>query len=282
MPHARIPVEFIREHFTAIPDKDRPKAIALYLGLVLTSSELLLDGDLPEEVVLAIAHKIGISRGRYQRREVRKLGTSMASNGLLEMLPDGTYRLTDWQVFHSGSAAVNDARKQDAERKRRSRQQPAIPGVFDNARRDRPENVQPGHGPDTRAHVRRRQRQEELVRGEGLLRAETAVDQERATPTRPPLPESKQRLVLDLLNTIGDDAQAEENGNPPTIAVLNSLAADLPEGSLAKVLESAIRARDRRPKIRNLAGYVVNALQDERATAATLPPSGPHGTPRTT
>jgi hypothetical protein len=72
-----------------VPEKSAPRAIALYLELVLTSAEMLLDGLVPQHVALVCAHKIGISRSRYGRSEVSKLVHSLASAELAEVLQNG-------------------------------------------------------------------------------------------------------------------------------------------------------------------------------------------------
>lgn len=98
------------------------------------------------------------------------------------------------------------------------------------------------------------------VKDERSIKAETALNQPRERHA--PLPEDKQRAVLQLLDAIGDHAQdTDQNGHPPTITVLTSLAHQLPFGTLAKVHESLI---SKRPKPANRAGYAVAALQAER------------------
>lgn len=123
MPHARIDVAFVREHFAAVPEKTRPAALALYLELVITSAELLLDGVLPLQVVLAGAHEIGISRGRYARSEVHKIGTSLAESGLVELHENDNWTLIYWAEHHSARDYVEGRRKADADRKARARGQ---------------------------------------------------------------------------------------------------------------------------------------------------------------
>jgi hypothetical protein len=66
------------------------------------------------------------------------------------------------------------------------------------------------------------------------------------------LPFQNERLVVELLAAIGDDA---DEGTP---AVVRSIAAKLPEGAIAKVIESVRSSRKR-----NRAEYAVKALQGE-------------------
>lgn len=134
MPYARIDVAFLRDHFETVPEKDRARAIAVYLELVLTSAELLLDGQVPQHVALLCAHKIGISRSRYGRSEVSKLMHSLASAELLDVREDQTLALRYWADHHNSRASVDDRRKQDVERKRAKRTQQTIPGLGMNVR----------------------------------------------------------------------------------------------------------------------------------------------------
>jgi hypothetical protein len=138
MPYARIDVAFLRDHFETVPEKERARAIAVYLELVLTSAELLLDGQVPQHVALLCAHKIGISRSRYGRSEVSKLMHSLASAELLDVLEDGTLALRYWPDHHSSRASVDDRRKQDVERKRAKRPQQTIPGLGTSFRNGKP------------------------------------------------------------------------------------------------------------------------------------------------
>ncbi|MFL5911433.1 MAG: hypothetical protein ACJ768_12765 [Gaiellaceae bacterium] len=160
MPHAKIDVVFIREHFAAVPEKTRPAALALYLELVVTSAELLLDGHLPLQVVLAGAHEIGISRGRYGRAEVSKISTSLTEAGLVEVHNDDTWQLTHWAEHHNAREYVEGRRKQDADRKAKARGQLSIGDDNHVFHTGRPQNVRSGHGSDSRAHARRRSESE--------------------------------------------------------------------------------------------------------------------------
>jgi hypothetical protein len=273
VPHARIPVELARDkRFASIPEKDRSDAFALYVALVLTSAELLLDGELSLPILVAIGQQIGHPVSPYGARKCNKIAALLCETGLLERNDRGTYTVTDWAEFHSTRTGVTDARKADAERKRRARQQPELPGLRGDVHNGRPANVHPGHEPDTRAHARPRQRQ-----SQDQPRSEVKRQTEATRPAHAngALPIDKQRAVLSLLNKIGTDA---DDG---TLAVLNSLAPQLPVGTLAKIEESLATAR---PKPRNRAAYAVAALQAERDaqhSAATLDTSVPHGTPRT-
>lgn len=156
MPYAKIDVGFIRQHLAAVPEKTRAAAIALYVELVLTSAELLLDGDLPRRVVEAGAAEIGISRGRYARREIASVATSLAECGLVEVAEDGTWTLTYWADHHHSRDYVDGRRKQDAERKRGSRGQLTLGEEAPAFHRPRPAVVRSGHASDSRAHARRR------------------------------------------------------------------------------------------------------------------------------
>lgn len=156
MPYAKIDVGFVREHFAAVPDKHRAAAIALYTELVLTSAELLLDGALPRRVVEAGAAEIGISRGRYARREIATVATSLADSGLIEVAGDGTWTLVYWADHHHSREYVDGRRKSDADRKRGKRGQLTLGDdnpVFHNGR---PQNIRSGQTEDSRAHTRRR------------------------------------------------------------------------------------------------------------------------------
>lgn len=156
MPYAKIDVGFIRQHLAAAPEKHRAAAIALYVELVLTSAELLLDGVLPSAVVLAGAHEIGISRGRYGRAEVHKIGTSLAEVGLVELQQNDTWRLIYWADHHHSREYVDGRRKSDADRKKEKRGQLTIGGDTPDFHKPRPQDVRSGHGEDSRAHARRR------------------------------------------------------------------------------------------------------------------------------
>jgi hypothetical protein len=156
LPYAKIDVGFIRQHLAAAPEKNRAAAIALYVELVLTSAELLLDGVLPRRVVEAGAAEIGISRGRYARREIASVATSLAECGLVEVAEDGTWTLTYWHDHHHSRDYVDGRRKQDAERKRGARGQLTIGEEAPAFHKPRPSDVRSGQTADSRAHTRRR------------------------------------------------------------------------------------------------------------------------------
>lgn len=95
MPYARIDVAFLRDHFETVPEKERARAIALYLELALTSAEMLLDGEVPEHVVLICAHRIGVSRSRYGRSDVAKLVALLEEAGLVIAPKTSTSRVAN-------------------------------------------------------------------------------------------------------------------------------------------------------------------------------------------
>lgn len=128
MAYAKIDVGFIRDHFSEIPDKTRPAAIALYLELVLASAEMLLDGRLPRGVVEVGAHRSGVLRGRYARREIASVASSLADSALVEIATDGMWTILHWNEHHSSRAEVEEARSKAAKRKHRQRH-----GVTDDA-----------------------------------------------------------------------------------------------------------------------------------------------------
>lgn len=139
MPYAKIDVAFIRDHFAAVPEKDRAAAIALYTQLLLTSAELLLDGYLPAGVLEAGGAQVGISRGRYARREIASAATSLRNAGLLEEAKAGGSQLTLWHQHHSSRSEVEAARTRAAERKRKSRGQLTLDVQAPKSHRDNPD-----------------------------------------------------------------------------------------------------------------------------------------------
>lgn len=156
MPYAKTDVGFIREHFATVPEKNRAAAIALYSNLVLISAELLLDGALPRTVVEAGGAQIGISRGRYARREIASVATSLTECGLVEIANDGTWHLTYWRDHHASREYVDSRRKADADRKREAREQLTIPSATPVVHKGRPTGVRSGQSSDSRAHARTR------------------------------------------------------------------------------------------------------------------------------
>ena len=155
MPYAKLDVELL-QRFAEIPERDRAKAVALYLALVLNSAQLLTDGRISRAVLAAGADEIGISHGRYSQREVSKTVTSLVDSGLLEPSKNGTLMLSEWQVHHSSRADVETQRKRATERKRRSRSQLVLPTVTAEVTPGRHTNVTEGQDRDSRAHARRR------------------------------------------------------------------------------------------------------------------------------
>ena len=231
MPHAKFDVDVIRSRFAAIDPKRRPAAIALYQQLVLSSCELLRDGHLPRTVVLAGAHEIGVSRGRYGTSEVSKLVHSLVSIGLAEELKDGSLQLTEWSNHHSSRSAVEHQRELAAERKRRSRGQLGLPGVTGLSQRDDLDESRRDTAV-TRARVRARV-------------SATDVDQDLPagpTPTEDPpraphastngLPYEKELQVAKLLDAVGTDTDTG------TRHVLAAHARKLPLAALVRVTES--------------------------------------------
>ena len=72
------------------------------------------------------------------------------------------------------------------------------------------------------------------------------------------LPFEKQQKIDKLIRWCGDHADSRTEGQLATIAL------EIPEGPLAKVLESCLQARD----VRNRAGYALKALMSEAAECA--------------
>jgi hypothetical protein len=72
------------------------------------------------------------------------------------------------------------------------------------------------------------------------------------------LPFEKKQKIDKLIRWCGDNADGRTEGQ------FSILALELPEGSLAKVLESCMQARD----VRNRAGYALQALKSEAAERA--------------
>lgn len=155
MPYAKIDVSFMRDHFAAVPEKDRAAAIALYMQLVVMSAEMLLDGLLPRGVLEAGGAQVGISRGRYARREIASAATSLREIGLLEDAAAGGSQLTLWHEHHSSRNEVESARTRAAERKRKSRGQLTIDVIPNKSQRDDRDASQRDNGV-TRARVARR------------------------------------------------------------------------------------------------------------------------------
>lgn len=136
MPYARLDVSFLRDHFAELEPRARPAAIALYVQLVSTSAELLLDGRLPSTLVAAGGADSGISRGRYARRELASACTSLVQIGLAEHARDGGLTLLRWQDHHSSRTDVEQARARATERKRKQRGQPDEPATAPMSQRD--------------------------------------------------------------------------------------------------------------------------------------------------
>lgn len=156
MAYAKIDVAFLRDHFSQVEEKKRPAAVALYLELVLASAEMLLDGNVPRRVVEAGAHEIGISRGRYSRREIASAATSLVGCGVVDIATDSMWRLIYWHDHHSSRAEVDDARKAAAERKRKSRGQMTLSDERGGQPSGVTQEVTEGQDRDSRAHARRR------------------------------------------------------------------------------------------------------------------------------
>lgn len=157
MPFAKYEVDFVREHFAAVPAGVRPSAIALYFALVDLSANLLLDGRLSTSTLHACADECGLEGSRKSDRFRARSTRVLVEIGLLSEDGAGTYRLTKWHDHHRSRAEVQADRKAAAERKRRSRQQTTLDMSPRTSRRDVTPSVTPGHERDlARAHARRR------------------------------------------------------------------------------------------------------------------------------
>jgi hypothetical protein len=136
MPYAKIDVGFIREHFKTVPARDRAELVGFYTTLVLHSAEMLTDGEISRAVAVALGDSLGMKTAARRPSYVLQKCALLASVGLLSATEDGGYRIAQWQDHHSSRHEVEEARKAAAERQRKRRGQPQIPGVTALSQRD--------------------------------------------------------------------------------------------------------------------------------------------------
>lgn len=267
MPYAKLDVEFVRRHFAALEPKERIAAIALYTRLVLASAELLLDGVLPVSVVEAGAHEIGLSRGRYRRREMHDLCISLASCGLVEMLPDGTWHLPMWKDHHASREYVDNRRKLDAERKAQAREQTTLSlnGRMSaaDARADSAADILRTHARDARTRAEAEELPLTSKRGP---RAEeqrpAAADQDDEWPNR-------EDPVFRLLATC---RQVDAN----TERTLRSFVGRVPEAAFDYVRDELERKRG---EVEHDARYAVQVLKRIQVEGELATPAEPEEAP---
>lgn len=238
MPWARIEADLFRhEKVLQIDAKVRPLAVALYVGMICHSSEMLSNGRLDVRIAYSIATFLGTSRPRRALQELEKVHLIERSNDEI-VIPD-------FLDFHKSREEVLGDRKRSTERKRRSRDQQKLdlvtPGQGGMSR-----SVSQGDkGRDSRAHDR----------------GHTSHHREElslATVVRSPAPDLTSNDLPFHLELLIADAGAE-NASADTI---RREAEGLPEAVIARTREAL---RDRRPRPDVPAAYVVATLRKLRS-----------------
>ena len=239
----------------------RPAALALDVAAICYSVDVLSDGFISASMAHSLAIEIGILRAqRGAEKELAKCIVELVRVGLWDQVQDG-YEIHDFLDYQPSAEEVKEQRKAATERKRRSRSQLRIDEghgerhtVTPPARHTVTSHAQaPAH--DARAHPQadalgpsHSPNHTEEPSAEDL-----SLSADRSEITANGLPVEKERLVLELLGELGESAAANTPG------IVRSYARQLPEGTIAKVLESVRQSTG----VKNRAGYVVKALQGE-------------------
>jgi len=159
VPHAKIDVAFVREHFSDVEASRRAQAVGLYVALVAISGELLLDGQIPAAIVAAVGHDLGlkcVTRRHDRPSEVAILCHDLERSGVIACHQNGGLTVAGWQEHHNARAYVEERRKADADRKRGKRGQLTLGDETLVFHSGRPADVRSGQSEDSRARVRRR------------------------------------------------------------------------------------------------------------------------------
>lgn len=240
----------------------RPAALALDLAAICYAVDVLTDGFVSGSMAHSLAIEIGVLHGqRGAEKELASCTAELVRVGLWDPV-DGGYEIHDFLDYQPSAEEVKDQRKAATERKRKSRGQLRLSeGHRDSHSVTPPARHTVTSRPQAPAHdVRAQPQADALGPSEPLPQTEPSAEEPllsagRSETTRANgLPIENERLALELLSEIG------EHGDEGTPAVVRSLTSRLPEGAVAKVIESI---RGQRP--RNRAAYAVKALQDEWA-----------------
>jgi hypothetical protein len=156
MPWASFETE-LRHHpkLMAIPDKDRPAALALYVATVLHCAEMLTDGYVSAAVLVLTGEEIGLISAAKKRPMPLILADKLVDAGLFERHGRGFF-VHDYRQYQPTRQDVFERRKSDAERKRRSRGQMKLEPVTEEVTPGRNNDVTADEQRDSRAHARTR------------------------------------------------------------------------------------------------------------------------------
>jgi hypothetical protein len=246
-----------------IPAEHRADAMALELSAVCYSTKVLTDGFVSRAVVETLGLEVGFESKRGLNRRRLRTAIDALERAKRWVSVQGGWQIHDYADYQPSASEVTERRRveRDKKRKQRENRQTSLDvSLGDKAGDANPvsPSVSPGdtsHVPATRAHAPAHPGPSHTHRPseqKGL-----ALTADRSETTANGLPVEKERLTVDLLAAIGKDADA---GTPTTV---RRYAAQLPEGALAKVLESV-----RQSKARHKARYVVGALKDELEAVA--------------
>jgi hypothetical protein len=261
---ARFDDEYPRhQKVQSIPPAARADAIAFELAALCYSSRVLSDGQIARAVTHSLALEVGFERrGNVDSRRLNRTISALLEAGRWRENGAGGYVIHDYDQYQPSASDVKERRAKEADKKRKQRAQGRM--SLDLSPRDVPPSVPQGQRPlspdlspgeSSRAGatgVGAPARPGPSPTHRPLGEKSTALPGDRSKTTANGLPVENERLVLELLAAIGDDA---DEGTP---AVVRSIAAKLPEGAIAKVLESVRSSRKR-----NRAEYAVAALQGE-------------------
>jgi hypothetical protein len=278
MAWARFESDFTRHgKVQRVPPELRPQALALDLAAVCYSVDVLTDGFISGSMAHSLAIEIGLVRGqKHADKELAKVISELERVGLWDAV-EGGWEIHDFLDYQPSAEEVKEQRKAATARKRRSRAQQRIPGGHGESHGV---TTQEGHSVTergshsvtsraeapahaSRAHPHADAPVHSLTKPiDPEEQKDLALQAERSAVPANGLPFEKERLTIELLAAIGS---AGDEGTPQ---VVRRYAAQLPEGALAKVLESV-----RGSKAKDRARYVVGALKGELEELAPRSPS---------
>lgn len=267
VPWAKLDDEYPRHpKMQRIPAALRADAIALEVAGLCYSTRVLTDGFVAAAVVETLGLEVGFEHKRgLNRKRLRAVIGSLLDAKRWVSVPGG-YQIHDYADYQPSASDVKEKRRLEREKKRKQRDQGRMSLALsprDNTRDT--EGLSPPLSPGDTSRA--------LATGAGAPahpdpsptheeqeQKSSSLSADRSETTANGLPFEKERVTAELLAAIGDDA------DKGTAQVVRSYAGQLPEGALAKVLESVASS-----KARDRAAYVVGALKDEVESRQPVP-----------
>jgi hypothetical protein len=262
----------IDEHFPRHPKLADvgPLGLALQVAGLCYCNEYLTDGYIPRAVAHTLLNFDGLGLiGPHHSDALAGPGFDVEAHIVIGWMVDaelwdevpGGYRIHDYHDYQPSKAEVlaERERKREAGRKggsapRRPRQEAQAKQAAKHGAKQEVEQLLSTTPSRTEAETKPVPVPVPVTESKtSVKKSSKAV--EGTSRAREPLPFGKELCVSRLLGWIGQD------GDQATPDVVRALAARLPEGSIAKVLESASQANG----VKNRAGYVVGALKKEAA-----------------